>query len=254
MFEIPIFNTISLGPLTLQVWGLFVSLGVLAAYALARPRWQRAGLPENRLDNLIGLALLSALLGARLLWVMIEPEFYLANPVEIFKFWRGGLAFAGGLIAALVTVSWYLRKHKIGFWQAADALAAPLAAGLLVGRFGCLFTGLHPGLPIDFGAITTVDGITRLAWPAVAILNWAIALVALFWLEKRKLAIGTLAKIMLAWWALWRFLGDFLRADADIMGGDPRYGLLTPTQYLALAVLLVTLFLLFNRSDTRELT
>jgi phosphatidylglycerol---prolipoprotein diacylglyceryl transferase len=52
-----------------------------------------------------------------------------------------GLTFYGGLICAAVAISYYARKHKIGFWHLGDAIAPALMIAYAVGRIGCQVAG-----------------------------------------------------------------------------------------------------------------
>ncbi|MDP2624966.1 MAG: prolipoprotein diacylglyceryl transferase [Candidatus Peregrinibacteria bacterium] len=252
MFEIPILKTLALGPLTIQVWGLFVGLGMLLAYGLARPRFRRHNISSKHLDNLFLLLVISSLIGARLLWVLIEYDFYFKQPIEILKLWNGGLAFTGGFFAALASLFWYIKRHSISFWKVTDALAVPLAGGLFLGRFGCLLTGLHPGILSTVGVVINVNGEPRLAWAFFAIVNWLIAFIFLSYIEKKPLKTSTLSQITLLWWGFWRLSGDFIRSNDVSLGGDPTYAGLTPTQYLALLVIVVVSVRLFKKSPIHE--
>lgn len=256
MFELPLIKTLSLGPLHLQVWGMLVGLGMLTGYLWARVRFKQRGLSLDHLDTIVLILIGAGLVGARLLWVLIEFPASVEHPLDAFKIWDGGMAFTGGFLAALGGLWMFIKKHHLKFWVVADALALPLVAGLFIGRFGCWLTGLHPGIPVTFGPVYSLDT-TRLAWPAYAILNWGIALVILSQFEKRLLKKswlnGTLSHVVLLWWALWRFASDFLRSDNPLIGGDARIAGLTPTQYLALLVIVFTVisFLSLKRRQSR---
>ena len=79
-------------------YGLLVALGFLAAILLASSRAEEEGMEPQKIFDLCFYVMLSALLGARLLYVIVEYKYFLSAPLEIFKFWKGGLVFYGGLI------------------------------------------------------------------------------------------------------------------------------------------------------------
>src|SRR3989338_7080500 len=238
-FETPLIKMLPLGPLHIQTWGLMVGLSMFIGYLVARPIFKKQGISIDQLETLCLILISSGIIGARLLWVLIDLPYFLENPMSIFKIWEGGMAFSGGFFLALFCLWFYLKKHKLEFWKIADALALPLIVGIAIGRFGCLFTGLHTGIPIEFGPVYNINDITYLAWPAYAILNWIIAFLVLSKLNSKKWATGTLSHLTLLWWGLWRFSSDFLRSSEVAIGGDARILGLTPTQYLALVVIII---------------
>lgn len=244
MIEIPIVKAIMLGPIMLYSWGFFVALGIITAYFLGRLKFKKINIDLRHIDNIFVYMTIFAFVGARLLWVLIENKVYFSDPIEILKIWNGGFAFTGGFALSLIMIVFYCRHNQLDIWKVTDALALPFAVGMFIGRFGCLFSGLHPGIPASFGGVYNVGGnVYLLAWPFWAILNWLIVILVISKLNKCNYTKGLLTRIMLVWWGTWRFLGDFLRANTDILGGDPRYWLFTPTQYLALFVLVSVLLL-----------
>ena len=215
---------------------------MFVAFLLAKPHFKKRGIPTNHLETLTLILIGSGLIGARLFWVLIDLPYFLQSPLSIFKIWEGGMAFSGGFLLALLSMSVYLKKHGLEFWKVADALALPLVAGMAIGRFGCLLTGLHTGIATNFGPTFMINETTYLAWPAYAILNWTIAFILLSKINNKKWATGTLSHLVLLWWGLWRFSSDFLRISDPTLGGDTRILGLTPTQYLSLLVT-ITVFM-----------
>jgi phosphatidylglycerol---prolipoprotein diacylglyceryl transferase len=67
------------------------------------------------------------------------------------KFWAGGLTYFGGLLGAIPTAIWLLRRDRFPFWKAADMAGFSIALGLAFGRMGCLLAGCcfgaQTGLP-----------------------------------------------------------------------------------------------------------
>ena len=78
---------------------------------------------SQKVLDLCFYVMVSALLGARLLYVVVEYRYFLASPLEIFKFWKGGLVFYGGLILGVIVALWYLKRHQMPVWKVADLLA-----------------------------------------------------------------------------------------------------------------------------------
>jgi len=143
------------GPLTVYSYGVCVAAAFLVSLATAAWRLKRYGWrPEVAYD--IGIyALLAAIAGARLLYIIEDPGEFLASPWEAFMVWKGGLSYHGGLIAAALAGIVYLRSHRLRVAEGFDLLIPSVALGHAVGRIGCFLNGCC------FGAVT------RLPWGVV---------------------------------------------------------------------------------------
>ena len=89
--------------LTIYAYGFFLTLGIVVAGILAILKVRKEGLPISfeRAAELFFYAVLSAIVGSRILFVLINFDLYRENPLKIFKIWEGGLVFYGGLILAI---------------------------------------------------------------------------------------------------------------------------------------------------------
>lgn len=152
---------------------------------------------------------------------------YAARPLEALQFWKGGMAYLGGLVLATALAVAVVRRHGARVAEVADVVAPAIALGLAFGRLGCFLGGCCYGEvcapawwatpPPWYGP--PVGGVPR--YPtALLSAAWAAALfAALWWLLRRRRAAG---EVFLALWVLYapgRFAIEALRAD-------PRGGLL----------------------------
>jgi phosphatidylglycerol:prolipoprotein diacylglycerol transferase len=139
----------SIGPLTLHSYGLFVGLGFLAALLIAmRTERSYALAPQQVLD--IGfIMLISALVGSRLLYVLMNFSFYVRHPLGLLEIWHGGLVFSGGALCAIGSLIWYARRHSLSVLDLGDLWAPAAAAGQGFGRIGCFMAGCCYGKPAD---------------------------------------------------------------------------------------------------------
>lgn len=145
-------DLLHLGPLTLRWYGLLFAAGFLVGFYLMRHIYRQEGRPEKDLDTLLWYLLIGTVVGARLGHCLFyEPQFYLSNPIEIFKVWEGGLASHGGTIGVFVALLLYTRKRPDQpFLWLADRLAVPTALAAAFIRLGNLFNSEI------YGHITTV--------------------------------------------------------------------------------------------------
>jgi phosphatidylglycerol:prolipoprotein diacylglycerol transferase len=142
---------LSLGPLKIRWYGLMYMFGFIAGWLLGRwraKRTQGAGLspgatwtPEQ-VDDLITYCVLGLILGARFGYTLFyDFTFFASNPMEIFKIWKGGMSFHGGLLGLVVTTWMFTRKTGKTFSDVADFLVPLCAPGLFFGRMGNFING-----------------------------------------------------------------------------------------------------------------
>lgn len=226
-------QTISLGPLSLQVWGLMVALGFLVGTGVAGRLAASRGLKSKPLYDAAAWIIFGSMIGARLFHVVFyEPSFYLIHPVEALAFWHGGLSIYGGFVGALVAGYSYFKHHHLDFHSYADVMIFGLPIGMFFGRIGCFLIHDHPGTATDFFlGVRYPDGITRHDLGLYEALS-ALVLAAVFYLiARRQRRKGTFLPVFCLWYGSSRFLLDFLRAV------DVRYLGLTPGQYFSLGLL-----------------
>jgi phosphatidylglycerol:prolipoprotein diacylglycerol transferase len=136
-----------LGGFTIYAYGVLLAaaylLGLQFALVRARPR----GLDRQLVMDLGIWIIISALVGAKLLLLIVDFKEFTSNPTALFSLARSGGVFYGGLIAAVVVALLYLHRHKMPLWPTTDVFAPGIALGHVVGRFGCLMAGCCFGRP-----------------------------------------------------------------------------------------------------------
>lgn len=126
----------------MPVWyGLMWALGFLVGLKILQKMYESENVPEKLLDQSFIYVLIGGILGARLGHCLFyQPDYYLANPIEIIKIWEGGLASHGGAIGIIITSYLLTRKYAdITLLWLLDRFVVPtaFAAGLI--RLGNLF-------------------------------------------------------------------------------------------------------------------
>lgn len=130
-------------------YGVLLAAAYLLGLQFALMRARARGLDGNRVMDLGIWIIISALLGAKLLLLIVDFDTFSRNPSELFTLVRSGGVFYGGLIAAVVVALWYLRRHRMPMWTVTDVFAPGIALGHVIGRMGCLFAGCCFGRPTD---------------------------------------------------------------------------------------------------------
>ncbi len=216
---------LSLGPLTIRWYGLFVVVGILAALGVALFLARRRQInPDHIYDLAVGLVL-SGILGARLYEVLfINLAYYWHHPLSVFKIWEGGLAIHGAIVGGLIFLAWFCRRKKISFWQLADLLAVVLPLGQAIGRWGNYFNQELFGWPTDSFIGIYISSANR-PWefkaekyfhPAFlyeSLLNLALFLILFFLYRAKRIRDGWTVALYLVGYSIIRFLMEFVRID-----------------------------------------
>lgn len=220
-----------LGPLTIHTYGFLIAIGFLLGLWVALIQAKKEGIPSDKMVDLAFYILLAAIIGSRLLFVLINLNHYLYNPIDIFKIWEGGLVFYGGVLLAVPAAIWYLKKNGLGVWSTADIFAPSIAIGHVFGRLGCFSAGCCYGkisqtLPWgivfsdpDCLAPTNVPlHPTQLYESAGEFLNFLLLIA----LRRHKSFDGELFMTYLLFYSVLRFIVEFFRGDVArgfIIGG-----------------------------------
>ncbi len=250
LFDIPLPGW----PLSVPTYGVLLAAAFLAALGYAQKRTRRAGLPPDAVLDLWIAALISGILGAKILLYVIDFDYYLRNPSAILGGWRSAGVFYGGFAAAVVTCAVMVARRGLPVWKIADISAPAIALGQAIGRVGCFCAGCCYGKPSDLPwAVTFTDpAANRLTGvplnvplhPSQLYLSAAdIALFAILILLQRRPRYD--GQVFL-WYVV---LHALLRGALEFTRGDPRGALwgLSTSQIIAIAALLAGAVLLRAR-------
>lgn len=230
------YNSIMLGPISIQVWGLFVSIGLLVAILLAYRLAKKYLLSGEVVLDLAVWTILGGLIGARIFHVVFyEPVYYIQYPLDIFKFWQGGASSLGGFFGATVALYIFIKLRKFTFKEILpyiDIATLSLWLGWGIGRFGCFMIHDHPGKLSNFFLAVNFPTGARFDLGLVDSLLGFLLFAVYYLLFTRLIKIhwGLVAIFSFMDYAIVRFLLDFLRAT-DLPISDMRYFYLTPAQW-----------------------
>lgn len=236
------------GMLHVRSYGLLLAAAFLFGTWLALGEARRRGLDPDRVVNVILVALVAGVLGARLLYVIEHVQEFRREWGSVLALWQGGLTLYGGIVAGTFAGLVAARRQGLPMWVVADALTPSLAIGTAFGRVGCFLNGCCYGRPttLPWGVHFPPDSFAGLEFGNAAVhpsqLYFALAgltLFALTWLLRRRL--GTPGHLF------WLFIMVFaaLRIPLDITRAyDPgaellKAGSLTLTESQMTSVALV---------------
>lgn len=149
---------VHLGPLAIHWYGVGYIVGILFAWWYAKRLVGNARLwpdgaspmkPED-LDDFVIWAAIGVVLGGRTGYVLFyDLPRYLANPLDIFAVWQGGMSFHGGLLGTIVAMALFARSRGIRAWSLFDAVAAGVPVGLGLVRLANFINSELWGRPAD---------------------------------------------------------------------------------------------------------
>jgi phosphatidylglycerol:prolipoprotein diacylglycerol transferase len=230
-FELP---SLSLGPVTIQSFGVLSALGILTATALAQRAARQLGRdPQVILDYSV-VGVLAGVVGGHLAHLLFYHPEELSDPWRLLKLWEG-LSSMGGLLGAIVAAAIWFRAKKIPFRDYSDAFALGMAPGWGIARVGCFTVHDHPGVHTSFFlAVRFPDGPRHDLGLYEAIVLFALG--GLLWaLHRRGVLRGRLMPLLGLLYGVARFFLDFLRAS-DVAYADARHFGLTFAQYVSVGL------------------
>lgn len=145
-----------IGFLQIHWYGLLIAMGALLGFCVVLYLAKQYRINQEQIYNLTFYLIIFGLIGDRLYYVFYAWNYYSQNLLDIFKIWQGGLAIHGAMIAGILVLYFYGKKHKLNFWLLLDIFVLALALAMSFGRFGNYFnqelfgrsTNLPWGIPI----------------------------------------------------------------------------------------------------------
>lgn len=206
----------SLGPLHIYSLGLFLIVSWCVFSFLFWKALREQAVADDSIFDLTFFATVASFLGARILYVLLYPDSFIADPLKIPALWIApGLSLYGGLIGGFVSLFLTAKKREIRVSIVLDAIAQSLPFALSIGFFGALLDGGAIGSASSLPWAIYYAGFPESRHPIqlyeiIGII--AIAVVLLF-LRRHKTALawsaGTAGCIFIGFFAVLLFVVEF---------------------------------------------
>ncbi len=122
----------------IRFYGILMALAFIVGLLLALKFCKMKGYDENLPYSLILIVFPSAIIGARLNYVLFTLDKGWTF-IEVLQIWNGGLMIYGGIIFAVIAIAIFCAVKKISFVAVLDMLAPILILGQSIGRWGNFF-------------------------------------------------------------------------------------------------------------------
>ena len=228
-----------IGSFEVRYYGIILMLGAVAGAFLATREAKRRGREQEIVWDLMIYLLIGGIIGARLWHILTPPPssgittaWYFTHPLDALNIRKGGLGIPGAVIAGVIVMFFYARRHGLNFAEWLDIGAPGLALGQAIGRWGNFFNQELYGAPTNLPWRIFIDpdhrleGFRNVDYYHPLFLYEAIwnlgNMFLLLWISRRfadRLKHGDIFLSYLIVYPVGRFLLDFLRLDASMVGG-----------------------------------
>ena len=99
---------------------------------------------------MIGYIIIGVIIGGRLGYVFFyNPFFYFENFLEIFKLWKGGMSFHGGLVGVILSTYIFSISRGLNYKIYFDTISCVAPIGIFLGRIANFINSELYGIPTE---------------------------------------------------------------------------------------------------------
>lgn len=231
-------------------YGVLFASGFLFGYLIFKKIFRNEGLKDEMLDKLTIYVAIGVIVGARLGHCLFyEPSYYLSNPIEILKIWRGGLASHGAAIGLLLILWLWVRQEKKPYMWILDRMVIVAALGGSMIRLGNLMNseiyGVETSLPWGFIFLRNGETVPKhptQIYESLAYIITFLILFRIYWRKKGNFISGLPFSLFLIIVFLFRFFVEFVKEDQVAFEAGMS---LNMGQWLSLPFVLIGLVMLY---------
>jgi phosphatidylglycerol:prolipoprotein diacylglycerol transferase len=249
-------SSLNLFGLPLYWYGFIIAVGFLLAYFYCNRRVKNFGLTQDNFIDVLLFAVPSAVIGARLYYVIFNYSLFKDNFWGVFDIRSGGLAIYGAIIFAALAVLVYCKVKKTSFGAYFDLGAFGLLIGQTVGRWGNFINREAFGRETDIFCrmgLTDATGKTIYVHPTFLYESlWNIVgflLLHLFLESGKRRYDGQIFAMYVAWYGFGRMLIEGLRTDSLYLFNT---GLRVSQVFAGASVIIALAYLAINGSLHHE--
>ncbi|MBF0521443.1 MAG: prolipoprotein diacylglyceryl transferase [Candidatus Omnitrophica bacterium] len=232
-----------IGPLTIYSYGLMIAVAAIVCTWLLSRDARHLGISSDTISDLMFWIVVFGLIGARMLYVLLNLDYFMPNPLEMVMIQNGGLAWQGGLIIGTIAGLLFVKKRKLNLKTMLDLCAPYVALGESIGRVGCLLNGCCYGKEVGWGLYFPIHHARLHPTQIYTSLGLLSIFVILRWYQKQSESstTGSVFVLYLVLASALRYFVEFFRADhVEILWG------LSIFQLVCLLLLLTACYILLR--------
>ena len=220
---------ITLGPLEIRWYAVFILLGLMLGVYLAVKEAPRKKILQDDILDFILIAFPLSIIGARIYYVAFSWSDYKDNILSVFAIWNGGIAIYGGLITGAIILYFFTQYRFIKTLDFLDVVVPSVMLAQAIGRWGNFFNQEAYGKAVDSlnylpGFIRDqmyIDGAYRQPTFLFESLWNLLGFVVICILRRRPklLKQGEITAFYLIWYGCGRLLIEGLRTDSLLFLG-----------------------------------
>jgi len=251
------FDPVALEIFSLEIrwYSLAYIFGILFGWILAKKLFIQNIEIKNKFDDYITYLILGIILGGRLGYIFIYNfNFYLTNPLDIFKIWQGGMSFHGGLIGIIFASIIFAKKNNQNPFLYMDIVALVAPIGIFFGRIANFINSELYGLTTNVPWAVTfiqVDNLPRHPSQLYEALleGLVLYLILIYYRNRFSNKPGLISGLFLIFYSIFRFIVEFYRVPDEQLGYV--FLNLTMGQLISLMFMLSGVILFYFKNENR---
>ena len=252
------FDPVAIEILSLEIrwYSLSYIIGILIGWYLAKKFFISKNI-YHRFDDYITFVIIGLILGGRFGYVLFYNfDYYINNPVDIFRLWQGGMSFHGGVIGIIIASLIFSKKNNDNVFEYLDVIALVSPVGIFFGRIANFINSELYGhetsvsWSVQFIKIDNLYRHPSQLYEAILEGVFLFIIMIFFWNKNKSNTSGKLSALFLVFYSFFRYIAEYFRVPDEQLG----YLMLNLTmgQLISFVFFITGLFLYYLKNDTKK--
>ena len=209
--------------LEIRWYSLAYIIGILIGWFLAKKFFINNNI-YNKFDDYITYVIIGLILGGRFGYVLFYNfNYYINNPVDIFRLWQGGMSFHGGVLGVIIASIIFAKKNNDDVFEYLDVVALVSPIGIFFGRIANFINSeLYGPITNVPWAVTfiSIDNLPRHPSQLYEALLEGLVLffILIYFKNKFSNKPGLISALFLIFYSIFRFFVEFYRVPDEQLG------------------------------------
>lgn len=251
----------SVGGFDFHYYGLIMFIAIIVALFVIKlvAKKYYKDIDTNVILDILPPIILSAILGARLYYVLLDINYYSKHVMEIFAVWHGGMSIHGAIVGGVLSGLYLAKRMNFPFLKYADIFSYGLLIGQSIGRLGNWFNCEAFGKPctLPFVKLYIPEQYRPVGFESFEYFHptflyeslWNLFVLCILLLVRHKvgnLRDGTIFFSYLILYSIGRFFIEICRTDSVL-----NIGVVPIAQIVSLLIIIISLCFLYSIHKTK---